>query len=107
MLLDRVRRVTAVGAAVDVGPHAPRDDQAVVGHAVGHVDPHAIAGRRDDHLLLAAVDVLGRAGRSCRRRRCQRLDHGVDLAAKAAAHRPADETEAAGGDLQDVGCQVE
>ncbi len=88
-----VGRVPAVGARVDVERDLAGDDPPVVHHPVLDVDALRRPGRGDLHLLGARIDVLdrpvGQHGAEC----CHRLDDHVDLAAEAAADRPADQPQ--------------
>ena len=96
-----VRAVAGVRAGVDVQRDLARDDRAVVHHAVLDVDPLGRARRRDLHLLLAPVDVLDRLVGRHRGDAGDRLDDHVDLAAEAAADRPADDAQLAERDVED------
>ena len=104
---DRVARQPGVGAGVEVAGELAGEDAAVGGDAVLEVPALGAARGADLHLLLAVEHVLAGAPRQQGAEGGERLVQAVDLAAEAAADGAADEVQAVGRHLQELGGGVE
>ena len=83
-LAPHERRVLGVGAGVERDRRPAAQDRPVAGEGGAQVDRGGVAARRQDRLLHAQRQPHGPAGPQGKRRR-ERLDLGVRLAAVAAA----------------------
>ena len=85
-----------IRAAVEIGRHLAGDNPPVLHDAVLDVNAFAAARRAELHFLVPAKPVTHRRAGQPRRQNAQRLGHRIDLAAKAAADRTADEMQLVG-----------
>ncbi len=102
-----VTRQPRIGAAIEIGADLARDDAAVAHDAVLDVDAFGTARRAILHLFLASEHVADRAPGQHRRENAEWLGDGIDLAAKSASDRAADEVERVGWQVQDLGAGVD
>ena len=102
-----IAREPGIGAAVEISADLARDDAAVAHHAVLDVDALGAARRTVLHLLLAPERIAYRASGQHGAEDAERLGQRIHLAAKAAAHRAADEVEGVGRHIEDFGAGIE
>src|SRR4029079_1851117 len=91
----------------EVSADLARDDAAVAHHAVLDVDALGASRRTVLHLLLATEQIPYRASGQHGAEDAEGLGQRIHLAAKAAAHRAADEVEGVGRHIEDFGAGIE